>query len=155
MSAPDTQQGRPPPPPPPSGSPFGRFLTSPVLLVGLVALVVGFATFRSVGGNGGSPGDAGPASGIAGLWVKPPATTVAGTPVRLELTRSGGTLAVGRCTGELTPRETASDDEWVFAYEDASGERECPRRMRVTVSLVDRDTLELDSRAFSGTLERR
>ena len=65
-----------------------------------------------------------------------------GAPVvRLELTRSGGTLAVGGCTGELTPR-----DDGVFAYEDTSGERGCPRRMRVTVSLVDRDTLRIEAR---------
>ena len=156
VSAPDTQQGRPPPPPPPSGSPFGRFLTSPVLLVGLVALVVGFATFRSVGGNGGNPGDAGPASpGIAGSWELVPGSGAGGAPdVQLELTRSGGTLAIGRCTGELTAR---GDD--VFAYRDTSGDRECPRRMRVTVSLVDRDTLELEARRrgreyVSATLRR-
>jgi hypothetical protein len=152
VSGPDTQQGRPPPPPPPSGSPFGRFLTSPVLLVGVVALVVGFTTFRMVGGDGGNPGDAAPATpGIAGSWEDMPADGGAGggSTVDLELTRTGGTLVVGRCRGELTPR---GDD--VFAYRDTSGKRGCPRRMRVTVSLVGRDTLEIDSRLFSGMLER-
>ena len=151
MSAPDTQQGRPPPPPPPSGSPFGRFLTSPVLLVSAVALVVGVATFASLGGDGGNPGDAGPASSIAGSWETLPGAGSGGEPVvQLELTRSGGTLAIDGCTGELTAR-----GEDVFAYRDTSGDRECPRRMRVTVSLVDRDALEIDSRSFSGTLQRR
>ena len=150
MSAPDTQQGRPPPPPPPSGSPFGRFLTSPVLLIGLVALVVGFATFRSVG-NGGNPGDAGPATpGIAGSWELVPASNAGGAPdVQLELTQSGGTLAIGRCTGELTAR---GDD--VFAYRDTSDERGCPRRMRVMVSLESSDTLRIDARRLSATLRR-
>jgi hypothetical protein len=118
-----------------------------VLLVGLVALVVGFATFRSVGGDDGTPGDAGPVTpGIAGSWVSLPG---ADAGVQLELTRSGGTLAIGGCTGELTAR---GDD--VFTYEDTSGERGCPRRMRVTVSLEGSDTLRIDARRFSGTLRR-
>ena len=154
MSGGDTQQTPPPPPPPRTGSPFGRFLTSPVLLVGLVALAVGFATFNYDGEN---PGDAGPASqGFAGSWESVPGAGAGGEPVvRLELTRSGGTLAVGGCAGELAPR-----DDGVFAYEDTSGERGCPRRMRVTVSLVDRDTLRIEARRrgrpyVSQTLERR
>ena len=151
MSEPDTQPGPPPPPQPPSGSPFGRFLTSPVLLVGVIALVVGFTTFSYLGGEGGNPGDAGPASpGIAGSWELVPGAGSGGAPtVQLELTRSGGTLAVDECAGELTPR---GDD--VFAYRDTSGKRGCPRRMRVMVSLIRRDSLEIESRAFSGTLTR-
>jgi hypothetical protein len=153
VSAPDTQQGPPPPPQPPSGSPFGRFLTSPVLLVGVVALVVGFATYRSLDNR---PGASAPApTGIAGSWESlPGAGSGGGSVVRLELTRKGGTLAIGGCTGELTPR---GDD--VFAYQDTSGARGCPRRMRVTVSLVDRDSLELEARRrgreyASATLRR-
>jgi hypothetical protein len=156
VSGPDTQQSPPPPPPPRSGSPFGRFLTSPVLLVGVIALVVGFTTFRYVDGDGGA-GDAGPASqGIAGSWESVPGAGAGGAPVvRLELTRSGGTLAIGSCKGELTPR---GDD--VFAYRDTSGGRGCPRRMRVTVSQVDRDTLRVAVKrrgipSVSHTLERR
>ena len=146
MSDADTQQAPPPPPPPPSGSPFGRFLTSPVLLVGVVALVVGFATFRYVGDHGGA-GDAGPATpGIVGSWEsRPGAGGGGGSAVRLELTRSGGTLAIGGCTGELTPR---GDD--VFAYENTSGGRGCPRRLRVTLSLVGRDSLRLEARRLGG-----
>lgn len=149
MSEPDTQPGPPPPPQPPSGSPFGRFLTSPVLLVGVIALVVGFTTFRYVSGDG-NPGDAGPASpGIAGSWEPLPGAGAEEPVVQLELTRSGGTLAIGGCTGELTPR---GDD--VFAYRDTSGKRGCARRMRVMVSLIGRDSLEIESRSFSGTLTR-
>jgi hypothetical protein len=150
VSDPDTQQGPPPPPQPPSGSPFGRFLTSPVLLIGVLALAVGFATFRYVAGDG-TTGSTGPApTGIAGSWESLPGAGAHEPVAQLELTRSGGTLAVDSCTGELTPR---GDD--VFAYEDTSGERGCPRRMRVTVTLVDRNTLEIASRSFSGTLRRR
>jgi hypothetical protein len=152
VSAPDTQQGRPPPPPPPSGSPFGRFLTSPVLLVGVLALAVGIATFSYIGGDGGNPGDAGPASpGITGSWEEvPEAGAGGGSTVELELTRSGGTLTFGDCKGELTPR-----GDGVFAYRDTSGEPQCPLRMRVTVSLIGRDTLRIESREFSGTFQRR
>ena len=120
-----------------------------MLLVGVIALVVGFTTFRYVSGDG-NPGGAGPASqGIAGSWESLPGAGAEEPVARLELERSGGTLAIGGCTGDLTPR-----DEGVFAYRDTSGGRGCPRRMRVRVTLVDRDTLEIDSRSFSGTLTR-
>jgi hypothetical protein len=151
VSGTDTQQAPPPPPPPPSGSPFGRFLTSPVLLVGVIALVVGFAVLRYVGGDGG--GSAAPAASVVGSWATPP--TGAGSHervVQLEVARSGGTLAVDNCTGDLTPRETGSD-EWVFSYADTSGERGCPRRMIVTVSLVDRNSLRVAARRPSGRVE--
>jgi hypothetical protein len=144
VSGPDIQQGPPPPPPPPSGSPFGRFLTTPVLLVGVLALVVGFATFRYMGGDGGGGGHAAPA-GLTGSWQALPSAAGHDPLVQLQVTRSGGTLSVDECTGDLTPRDTASD-EWVFAYWDTSGERRCPRRMSVTLTLVDSDTLRLEAR---------
>ena len=145
MSGGDTQQTPPPQPPPRTGSPFGRFLTSPVLLVGLVALAVGFATFRSAG-DGGDDGEAGSEQvGIAGSWEALAGDTRDRRAVSLEVGRFGGTLTSGRCTGKLTPRETESD-EWVFTYRDESGVRGCPRRMRVRVSLVDPDTLRLETR---------
>jgi hypothetical protein len=153
VSAPDTQQAPPTPPPPPSGSPFGRFLTSPVLLGGVLALVVGFAGLRYLGEGGGSSSAPEP-SGIAGSWETLPASGAHAPNVQLQVARSGGTLTVDECAGSLTPRETGPD-EWVFAYEDTSGERGCPRRMRVTVSLADRNTLQVDARNFSGTLRRR
>jgi hypothetical protein len=155
----DTQQAPPPPPPPPSGSPFGRFLTSPVLLAGVLALVVGFAALRYIGDDGGGATAPVP-SGIAGSWGTPPSGAAAQHIVQLEVARSGGTLTVDGCTGDLTPRETGADDEWVFSYADTSGERRCPRRMIVTVSLVDRSTLRVEGRrpggreVFSGTLRR-
>jgi hypothetical protein len=160
VSGPDTQQGRPPPPPqPPSGSPFGRFLTSPVLLVSVVALGVGVVTFASLGGggggggssSGGEPGDSRPA--IEGSWESLPTSTGKQPVVQLDVAPSGGTLVAGRCGGELTPVDTDSD-RWVFSYADRSLERGCPRRMRVTVSLESSDTLRIDARRFSGTLRR-
>jgi hypothetical protein len=153
VSGPDTQQAPPQPPPPPSGSPFGRFMTSPVLLVGVVALLVGFTTLRFIGGEDGG-GSASPAASIAGSWATPPTGTGSHEPVvLLDVARSGGTLAVDRCSGDLTPRETASDDEWVFDYVDTSDERVCPRRMIVTVSLVDRNTLRVAARRPGGRVE--
>ena len=152
MSGPDTQQAPPPPPPPPSGSPFGRFLTSPVLLVGVIALVVGFATLRFIDGERGG-GSAAPAASIAGSWATPPTGAGSEEPVvLLEVARSGGTLAVDNCTGDLTPTETGSD-EWVFSYADTSGKRGCPRRMLVTVSLVNRNTLRVTARRPGGRVE--
>ena len=112
MSDPDTQQGRPPPPPPPSGSPFGRFLTSPVLLVSVIALVVGVATFASLGGGGGTsgggePGDSQPA--IAGSWESLPTSTGKQPVVQLEVAPSGGTLeSSGESTSPPTPSASAS-----------------------------------------------
>ena len=158
MSGPDTQQGPPPPPPPPSGSPFGRFLTTPVLLVGVLALVVGFATFRYVAEDGG-PGNAAPASAVAGSWETMPTSSGSDHNVQLELARTGGTLTVDGCTGELTPLETGSR-EWMLAYKDTSGERRCPRRMNVTLTLVGSDTLRLEARRrgreyLDTTLRRR
>lgn len=160
MSGGDTQQSPPPPPPPRSGSPFGRFLTSPVLVVGVIALVAGAAALNFVPGDGGGPGDAsGQESGIDGSWESP-AGDVGGQPVvHLDVSRFGGTLTRGRCTGRLSPRETESDDEWVFTYTHESGGRRCPRRMRVTVSLVDEGTLRIEARRrgreyLSGTLTR-
>jgi hypothetical protein len=153
VSGPDTQQAPPPPPPPPSGSPFGRFLTSPVLLAGIVALVVGFAILQYSGRETGG-GSAAPAASIAGSWATPPTGAGSEEPVaQLEVARSGGTLAVDNCTGDLTPRETASDDKWVFSYADTSGKRGCPRRMIVTVSLVDRNTLRVAARRPGGRVE--
>jgi hypothetical protein len=152
VSDPDTQQAPPPPPPPPSGSPFGRFLTSPVLLVGVIALVVGFAMLRYIGGEYGG-GSAAPAASAAGSWATPPTGAGSEEPVvLLELARSGGTLAVDNCAGDLSPTETHSD-EWVFSYADTSGERGCPRRMTVTVSLADRNTLRVAARRPGGRVE--
>jgi hypothetical protein len=152
VSGPDTQQAPPPPPPPPSGSPFGRFITSPVLLVGVVALLVGFATLRFIGGEDGG-GSAAPAASIAGSWATPPTGTGSKEPVvLLEVARSGGTLTVDNCTGDLTPRETGSD-KWVFSYADTSGERGCPRRMIVTMLLVDRNSLVVAARRPGGRVE--
>ena len=158
MSAPDTQQRPPSQPPPPSGSPFGRFLTTPVLLVGVLALVVGIATFRYIG-EGEPASDAGPApSSFAGSWQTMPGDKSHDPLVRLDLTDEGGTMTVEDCTGELTPLETGSN-RWLLRYTDTSGERGCPRRLAVTVSLRDDESLALEARQRGrryaiATLER-
>lgn len=157
MSGTDTEQRPPPPPPPPSGSPFGRFLTSPVLLVGVIALVVAFAGLRWVGydGGGGATGPEPGDEGLAGTW----AATGTALPYRLELANDGtGTLTNGPCTGSLAPRRTDAETA-VLVYTDTSGEPDCPQRARLTVTLVDADTLRVVERRggreeFSGTLTR-
>jgi hypothetical protein len=160
VSGGDIQQGPPPTPQPPrpSGSPFGRFLTSPVLLVGVLALAVAFAGVRYIGDGDGGTSAAPEPSGIAGSWETVPTSAGHVPIVQLEVARSGGTLTVDGCTGDLTPRESGSS-EWAFRYVDSSGERGCPRQMSVTVSLVNRGTLRVDARRrgreyFSGTLRR-
>lgn len=161
MSGGDIQQGPPPPPQPPrpSGSPFGRFLTSPVLLAGILALAVAFAGVRYIGDGGGGSTAAPEPSGIAGSWETLPASGAHVPNVQLQVARSGGTLTVDGCTGDLAPRESGST-EWAFSYVDTSGERGCPRRLSVTVSLEGRDTLRLEARRrgrpyVSATLRRR
>ena len=148
MSGGDIEQGSPPPPPPPSGSPFGRFLTSPVLLGGVVALVLGFATLRYIGGEDGGTSAAPAEDGLAGTW----AATGTALPYRLELADDGtGTLTRGGCTGSLAPRRTGAETA-ILVYTDTSGERACPRRARVTVTLVDADTLRVVERRGGRTL---
>ena len=167
MSGGDTQQGPPPPPQPsrPSGSPFGRFLTSPVLLVGVVALVVGFATFRYVGDDGGGTGASAPmptpGASLEGTWRGGATAGVREIRIRLELRDDGtGTLRRAGCAGTLTPAPTMGGAA-VFDYEAASRERGCPRRTQVSVTQVDPETLRLEERLpdgrtlLEGTLRRR
>ena len=135
-----------PPPPPPSGSPFGRFPTQLLGLVAVAAAGVAAVSFSMSGGGGNSAGP--PASGLEGTWQSLPADA-AGDEVQLELSRSGGTLTAGRCSGDLKPRETGTD-EWVFRYVDTSGDRACPQVLRVVVSLVDRDTLRVEAQRRGG-----
>jgi hypothetical protein len=134
-----------PPPPPPSGSPFGRF---PTQLVGLVAVAVAGVAAVSFSMSGGGGGNAAPPpSAITGTWESIPSGGAGGGGgVELELSRSGGTLSVGGCTGDLTPRT----EEAVFRYVDTSGKRDCPRVLRVDVSPVGRDTLRVEARRRGG-----
>ena len=156
MSGGDTPQ---PPPPPqsarPSGSPFGRFLTAPVLMGAALALVVSGIAFQFVSGDGddnaGAPGD-GAEYGIAGSWTGDPTATAEGPVVRLELEDDGtGTMTRGRCTGALAPFRV-EQERALFDYTDASGRRGCPRRMRVRVTLVDADTLRVVERRGGRTV---
>jgi hypothetical protein len=128
-----------------------------VLLVGVIALVVGFATFRFIGedGGGGATGPEPAEEGLAGTW----SATGTALPYRLELADDGsGTLTRGPCTGALAPRRTDAETA-VLVYTDTSGEPDCPQRARLTVTLVDADTLRVVERRggreqFSGTLTR-
>ena len=159
MSGGDTQQ-RPPPPPPPSttsGSPFGRFLTSPVLLGGVIALVLGFATLRFVGGpnTASGPPTAVPTpavEGIAGTWASEvPSNAHVLDPVRLHIAADGtGTMTRGACSGTLAPTTTMSSAA-VFEYTKTSGPRRCPRRTQVTVTLED-GALRFEERGRGGRL---
>lgn len=140
------------PPPPPSsggaasGSPFGRFPTQLLGLVAVAAAGVAAVSFSMSGdGGGASP----PPAGIAGTWESLPESNAGGGVVRLDLSRSGGTLTAGGCSGDLTPRQRGTD-EWVFRYVDDSGERDCPRVLRVDVSRAGRDTLRVEARRRGG-----
>jgi hypothetical protein len=135
-----------PPPPPPSGSPFGRFPTQLVGLVAVAAAGVAAVSF-SMSGGGNNAGPAPP--GITGTWESVPASDAGGGVVQLELSRSGGTLTAGGCTGELTPRGSGSGER-AFRYVDTSGERGCPRVLRVDVSLAGRNTLRVEARRRGG-----
>ena len=144
-----------PTPPPPSGSPFGRFKT---VVVGImVATVASVAALQYAANDGGGGSSSGPPreTGIAGTWT----ATGTALPVRLELEDDDtGTLTVGPCTGSLAPVRTGTETA-TFAYTDTSGSGGCPRRSRVTVTLVDEDTLRFEQgrgeRApASGTLKR-
>ena len=140
------------PPPPPSsggaatGSPFGRFPTQLLGLVAVAAAGIAAVSFSlSGGGNNAAPVP----SGFTGSWQSPGMGLDTSPLVTIDSTGERGTLTVGACTGSLRRVERASDPP-VFAYTDTSGERGCPRRLRVTVSLADRDTLELDARRPGG-----
>ena len=136
-----------PPPPPPSGSPFGRFPTQLLGLVAVAAAGVAAVSFSMSGGGGNSAGP--PPAGIAGTWESLPSSNAGGGVVELELSRSGGTLTAGGCSGELAPRESATN-KGVFRYVDESGERGCPRVLRVDVSLAGRDKLRVEARRRGG-----
>jgi hypothetical protein len=143
------------PPPPPSsggaaaGSPFGRFPTQLLGLVAVLAAGVAAVSF-SMSGDGGN--SAGPElSRIAGTWSSPGIGAEAAPQVSFDDTGQAGTLMGGGCTGDLRLRERTSDT-WVFAYTDESGERGCPRRLTVTVSLTGRDRLKIDAHRPGGRL---
>jgi hypothetical protein len=134
-----------------------------VLLVGVVALVVGFATLRYFGGEDGGTSATPAETGIAGSWGGEAIRANAKrdeTPVRLELDDDGtGTMTRGSCAGTLAPLR-AGLEMAVFDYTETSGERGCPRRTRVTVELEDASTLRFEERrrgglpVASGTLQR-
>jgi hypothetical protein len=116
-------------------------------LVGLVAVAAaGVAAVSFSMSGGGGRNAAPPPSAITGTWESLPSSNAGGDIVQLELSRSGGTLTASGCTGELTPRT----EEGVFRYVDTSGERGCPRVLRVDVSPAGRDTLRVEARRRGG-----
>jgi hypothetical protein len=150
VSAPDaSQNGAPPPPPQPTGSPFGRFLTQPVFLVALLALMVSAPVVALVlrgGDAGGRGGDHEPA--VVGTWAGSLAGSADVAPVAVELTISsleGGTMARGGCRGELT-RRSSSARRYVFTYREQSDLPRCPRRSTVIVEPLDDDRLRFEER---------
>jgi hypothetical protein len=135
-----------PPPPPPSGSPFGRFPTQLLGLVAVAAAGIAAVSFSMSGGSGG--GGAGPPpSRITGTWHSLPGANESDGVVQLELARSGGTLTVGGCTGDLTPRGSG---QGTFRYVDTSRERSCPRVLSVDVSQAGDDKVRVEARRRSG-----
>jgi hypothetical protein len=150
VSVPDaTQNGAPPPPPPPTGSPFGRFLTQPVFLVALLALIVSAPIVALVlkGDDGGSAA----APTVLGDWSGPATAPNAEGPVDVELTirsLSGGddgTLTRGRCSGALTSRGRTGSG-YLFAYEERADPEGCPRSAAVVVEPLAGDRLRFVER---------
>jgi hypothetical protein len=153
VSVPDaTQNGAPPPPPPPTGSPFGRFLTQPVFLVALLALIVAapIAALALKGGDGSTAAaPAGPP--VARHWAGKASAPNAVRALDVELTirsLSGGedgTLTRGRCSGTLRFRDKAGAG-YAFAYEERADRLSCPRRATVVVEPLSTDRLRFVER---------
>jgi hypothetical protein len=147
-----------PPPPPPSGTPFGRFKT---VVVGIMVATVASVAALQYAGDGGGGSSSGPEPGLAGSWSGGRVPTASGgePSIRLELEDDGtGTFTRGRCSGTLAPFR-AGQKMATFVYTETSGQRRCPPRSRVTVTLVDEDTLRFvqrrgDRTLASGTLRR-
>jgi hypothetical protein len=125
-----------------------------------LALVVSAVAVQFIPGDGDGGSAAPEPTGIAGSWSGAvPTAGAGGGAVRLELEPIGtGTMTVGRCTGTLAPVRAGAEMA-IFAYTETSGQRGCPRRTRVRVTLVDDDTLRFvqrrGGRVFaSGLLQR-
>ena len=150
MSGGDTpkQGAQAPPPSRPSGSRFGSFMTQPVLVVALIALVVAvpLAIGSLSGGTGGgdsAPSLATPSSGvladIAGDYIGRASLRSGHGVAEVEL-RIGpdgrGSLArstaAGICAGELRLRGTSARRA-VFGYTETANSASCPRMTTVTV----------------------
>jgi hypothetical protein len=138
-----SQNGAPPPPPPPSGSPFGRFLTQPVFLVALVALMISLPIV-ALAINGGEhtaspPGDE-PA--VVGSWAGATAGVVGGhVAISLDVRSldggDDGTLTrryeALTCRGTLRHRATTAGGA-TFDYVERLHPRRCPRRSTVELT---------------------
>ncbi len=136
----------PPPPRPPAGSPFGRFLQNPVLLIGFVALLVSVPVIALAIGGGGGGSSAGPAStptateAVIGDWTG----TLGESEVALTIRGAEGELT--RMTGGTTCRGTLRQDSTMgrsveFAHRGGGG---CPRRSTIVLSVVADDRLRID-----------
>jgi hypothetical protein len=145
-----TQNGAPPPPPPPpSGSPFGRFLTQPVFLVALLALMISLPvvalSLKGDGGDAASP----PQSSVVGTWAGAVTGANADGHVAIQLdvrSDDDGTLTRRyesvTCRGTLRRRST-SGDEVTFDYVEQLHPRRCRQRSTVVLTPLADDMLRL------------
>jgi hypothetical protein len=144
-----SQNGAPPPPPPPTGSPFGRFLTQPVFLVALVALMISLplvALSLEGGSNNSGPQSVDePLDLVQGRWSAIPSDAHGGVDLVIRsgpgaddgrLTRFGGPL----CSGTLT-YVTTSGDTVVFDYAERRNRDVCPARSTVELTPLGGDRL--------------
>ena len=145
-----TQNGvPPPPPPPPTGSPFGRFLTQPVFLVALVALMISLPlvalSLEGGSSNSGPQGGGDALDAVQGRWSAIPSGAHGGVELVIRsgpgtsdgrLTRFGGAM----CSGTLTYAST-SGDTVVFDYAERRDRDTCPARSTVEVTPLDGDRL--------------
>jgi hypothetical protein len=158
VSGGDTSQNgasaAPPPPPRPPGSPFGRFLQNPVLLVGFVALMISLPiavlSVRGSGdsspaGNGGLPAE----PGVVGSWAGStagivPTDTEEVVVLEIRSLDEGGTMTrrfTGTtCRGDLRYRDTAGE-RVEFDYVARRVAKGCPRRSLVVLEPVGDDQL--------------
>jgi hypothetical protein len=147
-----SQTGPPPPPPPPRGSPFGRFLTQPVFLVALLALMVSLPVIalslnRGNGGTAASP----PRPAVVGDWEGPVVAPNASMAVEIDLTirslrgEDDGTLTQGLCSGVLSHRRKTARG-FVFSYVEQRDPTGCPARSTVVVEPVGDDRLRFEER---------
>jgi hypothetical protein len=176
MSGGDTpKQGtQAPPPSTPSGSRFGSFMTQPVLVVALIALVVSvplaIGSLSGGGGGGnsaptGTPPPRGLLAEIAGDYTGQAPFRGGHGVAQVELTiglDGRGSLArstpAGRCAGELRLRR-ASSRRTVFGYTETEDPASCPHTTTVTVRRLGSGELRFNETQrgrvlLSGRLQR-
>jgi hypothetical protein len=138
-----TQNGAPPPPPPPTGSPFGRFLTQPVFLVALVALMISLPLVAlSLGGrtSSGPQDNADPLDAVQGSWGGSAGDAEVALVVDSGPGAVDGRLTRARCRGTLTYLDTAGETVR-FEYTERRDRDDCPARSTVSLTPLGGDRL--------------